>query len=74
MRQIDEKKRPVDVPTASEDVSFAAFTLIHTGCGDGLIEVRLGDRMLLEWCPACTVLETFVAPGVQDDAREAYPS
>ena len=44
------------------NLSFAAFTLAHAACGDGLIELRLGDRLLLEWCPACAVMATFLSP------------
>jgi hypothetical protein len=42
------------------DLSFAAFSLTHAECGEeGVIELRLGDRLLLEWCPSCAALETF---------------
>ena len=55
----------VGVPEAGAvgacDLSFAAFSLAHAGCGDGVVELRLGDRFLLEWCPSCAVMATFVA-------------
>lgn len=41
------------------DLSFAAFSLMHAGCGEGVIELRLGEQSLLVWCPSCAVLETF---------------
>lgn len=44
------------------NLSFAAFVLKHVGCGDELIELRIGERLLLEWCPACAVVETFGSP------------
>jgi hypothetical protein len=43
-----------------EDFSFVVFSLTHAECGqEGVIEVRLGERLLLEWCPSCATLETF---------------
>ena len=27
-----------------------------------MLEVRVGERMLLEWCMACTVMEVFGSP------------
>ncbi|MBA2533752.1 MAG: hypothetical protein H0V21_01935 [Rubrobacter sp.] len=49
--------------TAAEgDLSFAAFSLEHAGCGDDVVEVRVGERTLLEWCMACHVMEIF-GPG-----------
>ena len=44
------------------DLSFVLFVLTHTGCGVP-VEVRLGEGLLLEWCPRCAVMETFGAPG-----------
>jgi hypothetical protein len=41
-------------------LSFAAFSLTHAECGEeGVIELRLDDRLLLEWCPSCATLKTF---------------
>jgi len=62
--------REDDVPVAAPkagvvgagDLSFAAFSLAHAGCGDGVVELRLGDRLLLEWCPACASMATFGFP------------
>ncbi|MDP8946883.1 MAG: hypothetical protein M3N09_02110 [Actinomycetota bacterium] len=39
--------------------SFAAFTLKHAECGEGVTELRLGERSLLAWCPSCAALEIF---------------
>ena len=44
------------------DLSFAAFILKHAGCGVS-VEIRLTAGLLLEWCPLCAALETFVALG-----------
>ena len=58
----DEKKlEPPRNGTGSVgDFSFVVFSLTHAGCGEeGVIELRLGDRLLLGWCPSCAVLETF---------------
>ena len=41
------------------DFTFIVFSLRHAGCGEqGVIELRLEERLLLGWCPACAVLET----------------
>jgi hypothetical protein len=45
------------------DLSFAVFSLTHAGCGeDGVIELRLNERLLLGWCSSCAALETFGSP------------
>ena len=42
------------------DPAFIIFSLTHAGCGEaGVIELRLGERSLLGWCPSCAALETF---------------
>jgi hypothetical protein len=52
---------PVDVAEigADGDLSFAAFSLKHAACGDDVLEVRIGEHTLLEWCMACAVMEIF---------------
>jgi hypothetical protein len=51
---------PSGVETAGErDLSFAVFSLAHSECGDDVLEVRIGERMLLEWCAGCAVMEVF---------------
>jgi hypothetical protein len=45
------------------DLSSAAFSLTHSGCGpddvDDVIELQLYERLLLAWCPLLAALETF---------------
>jgi hypothetical protein len=45
--------------TCEGDLSFAAFSLAHAPCGDNVVEVRIGEHTLLEWCMACAVMEIF---------------
>jgi hypothetical protein len=46
------------------DLSFAVFSLTHAECGEeGVIELRLDERLLVGWCPSCAALETFGSPG-----------
>jgi hypothetical protein len=45
--------------TGEEDLSFAVFSLVHAVCGDDVLEVRIGERMLLGWCLSCAVMEVF---------------
>ena len=55
-----EPVHPVEAELAGEgDLSFAVFSLAHAACGDDVLEVRVGDRMLLEWCTGCAVMEVF---------------
>ena len=53
----------VDLPeagtTGEGDLSFAAFSLAHAACGDNVLEVRIGEHTLLEWCTACAVMKIF---------------
>ena len=53
---------PQEGITGDEGLSFAAFSLAHAVCGDQVLEVRVGERMLLEWCMACAVMEVFGPP------------
>jgi hypothetical protein len=53
---------PQEGITGDEGLSFAAFSLAHAACGDQVLEVRVGERMLLEWCMACAVMEVFGPP------------
>ena len=41
------------------DLAFAAFSLTHAACGDAVLEVRIGENALLEWCMACAVMRIF---------------
>ena len=45
--------------TGEGELAFAVFSLAHAACGDAVLEVRIGERMLLEWCMACVVMEVF---------------
>jgi hypothetical protein len=50
----------VEAETTGEgELSFAVFSLAHAACGDDVLEVRIGERMLLEWCMACADMEVF---------------
>lgn len=50
---------PPDETTGDEDLSFAVFSLTHAECGDDVLEVRIGERILLEWCMACAAMQVF---------------
>ena len=54
-----ERVHPVEAEVPGEDLSFAVFSLAHAACGDDVLEVRIGERMLLEWCTGCAVMEVF---------------
>jgi len=48
---------------STADFSFLIFSLSHAECGEqGVIELRLGERVMLGWCPLCAVLRTFESP------------
>jgi hypothetical protein len=50
---------PLDDAESGWDPAFAVFVLSHARCDAGLIEVRIGERLLLACCPCCAVLKTF---------------
>jgi hypothetical protein len=51
---------PRDGAASVGDFSFVVFSFTHAECGqEGVIELRLGERLLLAWCPSCAALETF---------------
>jgi hypothetical protein len=54
---------PRDNGGSGAGLSFAAFSFTHAECGEGVIELRLGERLLLGWCRSCAALETFYSPG-----------
>ena len=62
---IGQMRYDVELASLSEgaagegDLSFAAFSLAHAACGDEVLEVRIGERMLLAWCMGCAVMEVF---------------
>jgi hypothetical protein len=53
---------PRDDRESGAGLSFAAFSFAHAECGEGVIELRLGERLLLGWCPSCAALDTFGSP------------
>jgi len=48
-------------PTGEGDLSFAVFSLAHAACGDDVLELRIGECLLLGWCMSCAVMEVFGA-------------
>ena len=48
----------VDAPDEG-NLAFAAFSLAHAACGEDVLEVRIGEHALLEWCMACAVMRIF---------------
>jgi hypothetical protein len=47
----------------TRDISYVIFSLAHAECGqECVIELRLGERWLLGWCPRCATLEIFGSP------------
>jgi hypothetical protein len=60
MRYDVELGDPSEVEIAVEaDLTFAVFSLAHAECGDDVLEVRIGESMLLGWCARCAVMEVF---------------
>jgi hypothetical protein len=64
MRGDERELEPLRCGAVSDgDISFAVISLTHAGCGEeGVIELRLNERLLLGWCPSCAALETFGSP------------
>ncbi len=60
MRELEESI-PAEVALEEELLAFAAFALTHAACCD-VVEVRIGERCILEWCPSCQAMRTFVSP------------
>jgi len=60
MRDLEERMPPEDV-SDDDPLAFAVFSLTHAACGD-VVELRLGERCILEWCPTCAVMRTFFSP------------
>lgn len=66
MRYDVERVDPPETGCPDEcDLSFAAFSLAHAACGDDVLEVRVGEHTLLEWCAACAVMKVFGPRGVR---------
>jgi hypothetical protein len=56
-----EESIPAEVALEEELLAFAAFALTHAACCD-VVEVRIGKRCILEWCPSCATMRTFISP------------
>lgn len=63
MLRVGDRERPEDTAAAEDNLAFVAFTLSHSPCGDGVIEARLGEGLLLQWCLACAQMRIFRFPG-----------
>ena len=46
-------------PLEEGDLAFAAFSLTHAACGNDVLEVRIGENALLEWCMARADMRIF---------------
>ena len=57
----NEDEWPEEPPQMEDDLSFAAFTLTHSPCGD-VIELRLDQGSLVQWCVACADVRVFGPP------------
>ncbi|HKH10311.1 MAG TPA: hypothetical protein VKA73_04120 [Rubrobacter sp.] len=60
MRELEEGI-PAEEGLEEELLAFAAFALAHAACCD-VVEVRIDERSILEWCPSCATVRTFVSP------------
>ena len=55
-----EKRQPFEF--VDDDVLvFAAFALVHAACGDGVLDLRVGENCILQWCPYCAEMEMFLS-------------
>ena len=59
MRELEE--RTPGTVAERQALLFAVFALNHAGCGDNVLEVRIGERCILGWCPACAAVGVFVS-------------
>ena len=57
MRDLEERTPP---EAADDFLAFVVFALTHAACGD-VVEVRVGERCILGWCPSCTTVRTFIS-------------
>jgi len=58
MRDLEERTPPEAV---DDRLAFVVFALTHAACRD-VVEVRIGERCILGWCPWCATMGTFVSP------------
>lgn len=63
MQGVRDEERPDDITPMGDGLAFVAFTLYHSPCGDAVVEARLGEGSLLQWCLACADLRVFRSPG-----------
>lgn len=61
MREVEKNTR-AEEDLEEELLAFAAFALAHAACCD-VVEVRVSERCILEWCPSCATVRAFVSPG-----------
>ena len=60
MRDVVERTTSEDV-VIDDPFAFAVFAMTRAACGD-VMEVRIGERCILGWCPSCTTVRTFFSP------------
>lgn len=63
MLKVGDREPLEDTVAAKDNLAFVAFTLSHSPCGDRVIEARLGERLLLQWCLDCAQMRIFRFPG-----------
>jgi hypothetical protein len=54
----NENERSDGPPQMEDDLSFAAFALAHSPCGE-VIEVRIDQGSVVQWCVACADARLF---------------
>ena len=57
--EVHPSEFPEGATEGEGNLAFAAFSLAHAACGDDVLEVRIGEDALLEWCMACAVMRIF---------------
>jgi hypothetical protein len=60
MRDLGQRT-PLEHIVIDDPLAFAVFALTHAACGD-VMEVRIGERCILGWCPTCATVRTFFSP------------
>lgn len=61
MRELEEGIQ-AEEELEEELLAFAAFALTHAACCD-VVELRIDERRILEWCPSCATVRVFFSPG-----------
>jgi len=62
MREEAAKSAPRHEERKGASEYFLAFVLLHTGCGDEVIEARLDKHALACWCLRCDELRIIGDP------------